>query len=105
MITFYSLRPCVSGAKFPVLPAVDPVSEPDGAHGVIVAEILPVKADSTDLFLRASEPVFAERVIDGVREAGQLITLDVPNSFPILPIRTDGPYVVWLAMVRDSSNP
>ena len=65
-----------------------------------------MKADSTDLFLRASEPVFAERVIDGVREkAGQLITLDVPNSFPILPIRTDGPYVVWLAIVRDSSNP
>ena len=35
------LTPVRVGSEIPVLPAVDPVSEPDGAHGVIVAEIFP----------------------------------------------------------------
>jgi hypothetical protein len=30
-----------------------------------------------------------------------LITLDVNNNFPQLPVRTDGPYLVWLGIVRD----
>lgn len=38
---------------------------------------------------------------DGVREAGVLVTLDVPNNFPRLPFRTDGPYLVWLGIVKD----
>ena len=28
-----------------------------------------------------------------------LVTLDARNNFPQLPIRTDGPYVVWLGIV------
>jgi hypothetical protein len=36
-----------------------------------------------------------------VREAGVLVTLDVPNNFPRLPFRTDGPYLVWLGVVAD----
>jgi len=31
-----------------------------------------------------------------------LVTLDVPNNFPQLPVRTDGPYLVWLGIVRDT---
>ena len=38
----------------------------------------------------------------GVREAGVLVTLDVKNNFPQLPIRTDGLYLVWLGVVKDN---
>jgi hypothetical protein len=29
-----------------------------------------------------------------------LVTLDVPNNFPQLPVRTDGPFLVWLGIVE-----
>jgi hypothetical protein len=32
-----------------------------------------------------------------------LVTLDVPNNFPQLPIRTDGPFLVWLGVVEDDA--
>jgi hypothetical protein len=38
----------------------------------------------------------------GVQAIGTFETLDAPNSFPQLPVRTDGPYLVWLALVRDA---
>jgi hypothetical protein len=28
----------------------------------------------------------------------------VPNNFPQLPIRTDGPFLVWLGVVRDNAT-
>ena len=31
-----------------------------------------------------------------------LVTLDVTNNFPQLPIRTDGPYLVWLGILKDN---
>jgi hypothetical protein len=37
-----------------------------------------------------------------VREAGVLVTLDVANNFPQLPVRTDGPYLVWLGILKDN---
>jgi hypothetical protein len=39
-----------------------------------------------------------------VREAGVLVTLDVPNNFPQLPVRTDGPFLVWLGIVKDNKT-
>jgi hypothetical protein len=39
-----------------------------------------------------------------VRQAGILTTLDVPNNFPQLPVRTDGVYLVWLGIVRDEES-
>jgi hypothetical protein len=36
-----------------------------------------------------------------VREAGILVTLDAPNNFPQLPVRNDGPFLVWLGILRD----
>ena len=30
-----------------------------------------------------------------------LVTLDKPNNFPQLPVRTDGPYLVWLGIVEN----
>jgi hypothetical protein len=35
---------------------------------------------------------------------GVLVSLDVPNNYPQLPIRTDGPFLVWLGVVRDSTT-
>jgi hypothetical protein len=38
----------------------------------------------------------------GAREAGVLVTLDLLNNFPRLPFRTDGPYLVWLGILKDN---
>jgi hypothetical protein len=33
-----------------------------------------------------------------------LVTLDVQNNFPQLPFRTDGPFLVWLGILRDDQT-
>jgi hypothetical protein len=83
--------------KIPVLPAVDPVDEPQGADGIVVAQMLPVVAVS-EAEIAAD---FARYRVEGVRSAGVLATLDVPNNFPQLPVREDGPWLVWLGIARD----
>ncbi|HEY3645057.1 MAG TPA: hypothetical protein VGM16_06925 [Gammaproteobacteria bacterium] len=92
------------GREVMVLPAIDPVQEPDGAEGVLVAEIFSVKKGSVDEFLRQAEPQFARYRAAGIREMGLLQTLDVPNNFPQLPIREDGPFVVWMGMLKDDRS-
>ena len=32
-----------------------------------------------------------------------LTTLDVPNNFPQLPFRTDGPHLVWLGVIESEA--
>ncbi len=88
----------------PVLPAVDPVTEAKGAQGVVVAQIFAVKPNSVDGFARQAESVFAGYRAAGVHEAGVLVTLDVQNNFPQLPVRTDGPYLVWLGIVKNNEE-
>lgn len=85
-----------------VLPAVDPVEEKNGAQGVVVVQIFAVKANSVDAFAQQVETTFASYRAAGVREAGVLTTLDVKNNFPQLPVRTDGPYLVWLGIAKDN---
>ncbi len=85
-----------------ILPAVDPVAEERGAQGVVVAQIFAVRAGGVEAFARQAEPIFAGYPTVGVREAGVLVTLDVPNNFPQLPVRTDGPYLVWLGVAKDN---
>lgn len=98
------LRPLTPERGIPVLPSVDPVKEGKGAQGVVVAEIFAVKPESVDTFAQRAEATFASyRAVDA-REAGVLVTLDVPNNFPQLPVRTDGPYLVWLGIVRDNQT-
>src|SRR5258708_4659109 len=98
------LRPLSPERGIPVLPSVDPVKEGKGAQGVVVAEIFAVKPESVDTFAQRAEATFASyRAVDA-REAGVLVTLDVPNNFPQLPVRTDGPYLVWLGIVRDNQT-
>jgi hypothetical protein len=98
------LRPLSPERGVTVLPAVDPVTETKGARGVVPAQIFAVKANSVDAFAQQAEAMFAGYRAAGVREAGLLMTLDVPNNFPQLPIRTDGPYLVWLGIVKDNQT-
>ena len=98
------MRPVAPERGMTILAAVDPVTEADGAHGVVVALIFAVKANSVEAFVRAAESSFASYRAAGAREAGVLVTLDVNNNFPQLPIRTDGPYLVWLGVLKDNET-
>jgi len=96
------LRPLTPERGVTVLPSVDPVVEAKGAQGVIVAQIFAVKPNSVEAFAQQAEATFASYRAAGGREAGVLVTLDVPNNFPQLPVRTDGPYLVWLGIMKDN---
>jgi hypothetical protein len=96
------LRPVSPERGVSILPAVDPVTEERGAQGIVVAQIFAVKADSVESFAKQAEATFTGYRAAGVREAGVLVTLDVSNNFPQLPVRTDGPYLVWLGILTDS---
>jgi hypothetical protein len=98
------LRPLHPDQGITVLPAVDPVTEDHGAQGVVVAQIFAVKKGSEEAFAKQAEIAFAAYRIDDVHPAGVLVSLDVPNNFPQLPIRTDGPFLVWLGVVRDDAT-
>jgi hypothetical protein len=92
------LRPLNEARGVPVLPAVDPVREPDGAQGVAIAILCTLKPGSTEKFAALAEPSFRRYQEAGVREAGVLVTLDAANNFPQLPVRSDGPHLVWLGV-------
>lgn len=96
------LRPLNEERGVPMLPAVDPVTEASGAKGIVVAQIFAVKANSVEAFAKEGETTFTSYRAAGAREAGVLVTLDVANNFPQLPIRTDGPYLVWLGILKDN---
>ena len=97
------LRPLTPQTGVPVLPAVDPVDEPQGARGVVVAQIFAVKKGDEDAFAQRAQAAFGRYEGAGVHPAGVLVTLDVPNNFPQLPIRTDGPFLVWLGVVESGA--
>jgi hypothetical protein len=98
------LRPLNPERGVAVLPAVDPVTEPNGAQGIVVAQIFAIKENSVDDFARQAETTFAGYRLAGAREAGVLVTLDVKNNYPQLPFRTDGPFLVWLGILRDDQT-
>jgi NIPSNAP len=95
------LRPLRPEREVSVLPTVDPIREAEGAQGLVIAQVFAIQAGGVDAFAREAEPTFSAYRAAGVREAGVLVTLDEPNNFPGLPFRTDGPYLVWLGIVRD----
>lgn len=98
------LRPLHADRGVSVLPAVDPVIEEGGATGVVVAQIFAVKKGSEEVFAQKAEAAFAHYQVAGVHEAGVLVTLDVPNNFPQLPVRTDGPWLIWIGVARDTAT-
>lgn len=98
------LRPLHAEHGVSVLPAVDPVIEEGGATGVVVAQIFAVKKGEEDAFAQKAEAAFAQYRIAGVHEAGVLVTLDVTNNFPQLPVRTDGPWLIWIGVAKDTAT-
>lgn len=97
------LRPLTPDRGVPVLPAVDPIHEEQGARGILAVHILPFHPGRTDDLVRRAEPHFAAYRAAGAREAGLLVTLDAPNNFPQHPIRTDGPFLVWLGLIENDT--
>ncbi len=99
------LRPLAPEAGLPVLPAVDAVDELRAARGVVVAQVFAVKpgASNVETFAAAAAETFAGYRAAGARPLAVLTTLDVPNNFPQLPFRTDGPYLVWLGVVESDA--
>lgn len=97
------LRPLAAQTGIPVLPAVDPVDEPHGARGVVVAQIFAVKKGDEDAFAERAQAEFRRYTGAKVHPAGVLATLDAPNNFPQLPFRTDGPFLVWVGVVADDA--
>jgi hypothetical protein len=95
------LRPLHAGAAIPAIASVDPVAEPEGAGGIVVLQIVPVREGALEDCAQAAEPWFASYQGRGVAEAGILATLDEANNFPRHPIRTDGPFLVWMGVLRD----
>lgn len=96
------LRPLSPERGLTILPDVDPVAEESGAHGVVVAQIFALKPDSVEAFAQDAETAFAAYRAAGAREAAVLVTLDVKNNYPQLPVRSDGPYLVWLGILKDN---
>ena len=97
------LRPVSEKHPLLILLAVDPVSEPGGAKGLLVALLFTVRSDRLDSFIGQAEAELSQYASAGVREAGMLVTLNERNNFPQLPIREDGPYVFWLGIVKDDA--
>lgn len=97
------LQPLQAGSGIPVLPAVNPVTEPAGARGVVVAQVFAVQAGHESEFSRQAQAAFGRYAMPGVHPSGVLVSLDVANNFPQLPIRTDGPWLVWIGVVRDDA--
>jgi len=98
------LRPLNREQGILILPAVDPVKEGKGAQGVAIAQIFPIKAGNVDAFAKQAEAMFSRYREAGACQAAVLVTLDAPNNFPQLPVRTDGPFLVWLGIVKDESS-
>ncbi|MET0555021.1 MAG: NIPSNAP family protein [Vicinamibacteria bacterium] len=95
------LRPLRPERGVVVLPPVDVLTETEGPRGIAVARIFGVAEGAADAFAERAETAFARYAEAGAREAGVLVSLDRPNNFPRHPIRTDGPFVVWLGVVPD----
>ena len=102
------LRPVAPAGELPVLPAVDAIAEGAvelggaGARGVVAAHIFAVRPEAIGAAVaQAQRALAAQRDRPDIRPAGLLVSLDVPNDFPRLPVRSDGPFLVWLAIVPD----
>jgi len=95
------MTPLDAASGVPVLPSVDPRTEARGARGVVIAELFPVTNGHASAFARQADSVLSRYRAAGVRQAGMLVSLDVSNNFPQLPIAADGPFVIWLGVVRD----
>lgn len=97
------LTPLHADSCIPTLRAVDTLHEPAGARGVVVAQLFKMNADRVAAAQVAAEDWFCRYHGRGIIEAGILTTLDTANNFPQYPLRDDGPWLVWLGVLRDDT--
>jgi hypothetical protein len=86
-----------------LLPAVGQTVRDANPRGVVVAQIFAAHAGRVEALAARAESAFAGYLAQGAREAGVLVTLDVANNFPRHPVRTDGPYLVWLGVLENDA--
>lgn len=99
------LQPLHPGRGLEVLPAVDAVDAAgERASGILVFQVLAVKDGQVEDTAALAEESFAAYRAAGAREAGVLVTLDRPNNFPRHALRTDGPFLVWVGIVKDEAT-
>jgi hypothetical protein len=98
------LRPLARGRGLPVLPAVDvgAAGAEDGAGGVVLLQVFAVREGEVEALAAQAEDAFAAYRAAGGREAAVLVSLDAPNNFPRHPIRTDGPFLVWVGVADEN---
>lgn len=96
------LRPASDAHALLVLPAVSPLTEPQGATGVVLSLIFPVKPERAEAFIADAEQALARYPAE-IREIGMFVTLNERNNFPQHPIRSDGPFVCWFAVAKDDA--
>jgi hypothetical protein len=97
------LRPLAPGRGLPVLPAVDVGTDARAPAGVVVLQIFAATTGRVEELARSLEELFAAYRSAGLHEAAVLATYDVANNYPRLPVRTDGPYLVWVGVAKDDS--
>jgi hypothetical protein len=97
------LRPLAPGRGLPVLPAVDIGMDVKTPSGIVVLQIFAAKTAKTEELARSLDESFAGYRSAGVHEAAVLVTHDVPNNYPRLPVRTDGPHLVWVGVAKDDA--
>ena len=97
------LRPAAAGRGLTPLPVVDAAEESGTPAGVAVLQIFGVKAGRVEAAVREAESLFSAYRDAGAHEAGVLVSLDAPNNYPRLPVRTDGPYLVWVGVAKDDA--
>ncbi|GAB3257531.1 NIPSNAP family protein [Chitinimonas naiadis] len=93
------LRPWQPERGIPLLAAVNPVHEPAGAQGVLVAQLFAVRQGGLEAAVEQAERYLSQYREVGAQECGLLVTLDAANNFPQLPVRSDGPYLLWLGLM------
>ena len=98
------LRPLDPHGGVAILPAVDPASEIGTPRGVVIAQVFRIVPEKKVDVQQEATRVFDAYRLAGAREAGVLVSLETPNNFPQLPIRTDGPYLVYSSIPEQSPS-
>ena len=96
------LRPLYPDSGVALLPAVDPVAEPQGAQGLAVAQVFPVAEGRLADCARAAEAWFAHYGGRGVTEAGILATLP-RDGRPAHGGGSPAGHLVWLGVLCDEA--
>lgn len=96
------LHPLTPEHELKILPAVDPIREKEAVKGIVAAQVFKIQENHINDFVQQVQPIFDNYRNAGIREAGVLITLDVKNNFPQLPFKEDGPYLVWIGILKDN---